>query len=110
MAKPITTTDARFRFDVLNAEGAVLVDFYADWCRPCQLLGPILDELAADWEDRVKIVKVNVERNPGLTKTYEIQSLPTLVLFEGGAEQVRLVNVIRRAAIEKHLAAVGLAA
>ncbi|MPY95801.1 MAG: thioredoxin fold domain-containing protein [Acidimicrobiia bacterium] len=110
MTKPTTTTDARFRFDVLNAEGPVLVDFFADWCPSCQRISPTLDELAADWEGRLKVVKVDVERNPAMTKAHGIQSMPTLVLFEGGEEQARFVNVIRRAAIEDRLAAVGLAA
>ena len=106
--KPITTTDARFRFDVLKATGPVLADFFADWCRPCQLLSPVLDDLAADWGDHLKVVKVDVERNPGTYKTYGIQSIPTLVLFDGGEERARFVNVIRRTAIEERLAAVGV--
>ena len=110
MTKPSSTTDARFRFDVLNADGPVLVDFYADWCPPCQRLSPILDELAADWAGHLKVVKVDVERNPAMTKAHAVQTLPTLVVFEGGEEQARFVNVIRRAAIEEHLAAEGLAA
>ena len=110
MTKPKNTTDARFRFDVLKAEGPVLVDFHADWCRPCQLLGPVLDELAAEWAGRLKIVKVDVERNPATYKAYGIQSIPTLILFDGGEERARFVNVIRRAAIEERLAEAGVSA
>ena len=70
MGKPSATTDARFRLDVLKANGPVLVDFYADWCRPCQLLSPLLDQLAAEWAGRLKVVKLDVERNPATYKTY----------------------------------------
>src|SRR3712207_4351809 len=108
MSKPRATTDARFRFDVLKATGPVLVDFHADWCRSCQLLSPVLDELAADWAGRLTVVKLDVERNPATYKAYGIQSIPTLILFEDGQERARFVNVIRRAAIEERLADVGL--
>jgi thioredoxin 1 len=109
-ARAIATTDARFRFDVLNTDGPVLVDFYADWCRPCQLLAPVLDELAADRAGQLEVVKVDVERNPGASKTYGIQSVPTLVLFDHGVEQARFVNVIRRAALDERLSEAGIPA
>jgi thioredoxin 1 len=100
MTRPRTTTDARFVFDVLRADGPVLVDFYADWCRSCQLLAPVLDELAEDWGDRVRIVKLDVEANQATAARYGVKSIPTLVVFEHGEERDRMVNVIRRQAIE----------
>ena len=103
MTRPRTTTDGRFTFDVLRAEGAVLVDFHADWCRSCQLLDPVLDELAEAWGERIRIVKLDVETNPHTAARYGVRSIPTLVLFEDGEERDRLVNVIRRQAIEDRI-------
>jgi thioredoxin 1 len=103
MTRPRTTTDGRFTFDVLRAEGPVLVDFHADWCRPCQLLDPILDALAEAWGERIRVVKLDVETNPHTVGRYGVRSIPTLVLFGGGEERDRLVNVIRRQAIEDRI-------
>ncbi len=103
MTRPHTTTDGQFTFDVLRAQGPVLVDFHADWCRPCQLLDPVLDELAEEWGDRIRIVKLDVETNPHTAARYGVRSIPTLVLFDGGEERDRLVNVIRRQAIEDRI-------
>ena len=81
----------------------VLVDFHADWCRPCQLLDLVLDELAEAWGERIRIVKLDVETNPHTAARYGVRSIPTLVLFDGGEERDRLVNVIRRQAIEDRI-------
>ena len=102
-SRPRATTDARFTFEVLRADTPILVDFHADWCRSCQLLDPVLDDLAEDWGDRVRIVKLDVEANPHTADRYDVKSIPTLILFDGGEERVRLVNVIRRKAIEDRL-------
>lgn len=101
--RPHSTTDARFAFDVLRADTPTLVDFYADWCRSCQLLDPVLDELAADWGDRIRVVKLDVEANPHTAERYGAKGIPTLILFEAGEERDRMVNVIRRQAIEDRL-------
>lgn len=101
--RPRATTDARFTFDVLRADRPVLVDFHADWCRSCRLLDPVLDELAEAWGDRIRIVKLDVEANPHTAERYGVKGIPTLILFDGGEERDRLVNVIRRRAIEDRL-------
>ena len=103
MTTPRSTTDARFTFDVLRADRPVLVDFHADWCRSCQVLEPVLEELAEEWGDRVRIMKLDVEANPHTADRYGIKGIPTLILFDGGIEQERLVNVVRRKAIEERL-------
>ena len=103
MTRPRTTTDARFTFDVLRADAPVLVDFHADCRRSCQLLDPVLDELAEAWGERIRIVRLDVERNPATADRYDVKSIPTLVLFDGGEERDRLVNVIRRRTIEDRL-------
>ena len=103
MTRPRTTTDGRFTFDVVRVDTPTLVDFHADWCRSCQLLDPVLDELAEAWGERIRIVKLDVETNPHTAARYGVRSIPTLVLFDGGEERDRLVNVIRRQAIEDQL-------
>lgn len=102
--KASVTTDARFRFDVLRSELPVLVEFGADWCRPCQLIAPVLDELAAAWAERIQVVKIDVERDSSTAQRYGVQSLPTLIYFHRGEEIDRLIGVIRRQAIEDHIA------
>lgn len=108
-SKPIRTTDGRFAFVVLRQDGPVLVDFYASWCPSCQHLEPVLDELARDWAGLVRIVKLDVERNRATADRYGVRGIPTLILFQGGVEQHRLVNIVKRQRIEEglgdHLAA-----
>jgi thioredoxin 1 len=78
-------TDASFADEVLASELPVLVDFWAEWCPPCHRLAPVLDELAAEYEGRVRIVKVDTDANPETTRAYGIMSMPTLTMFRGGA-------------------------
>jgi thioredoxin 1 len=77
-------TDASFADDVLASDLPVLVDFWAEWCPPCHRLAPVLDELAAEYAGRARIVKVDVDANPRLTRTYGILAMPTLSMFHGG--------------------------
>lgn len=94
--KVTPTTDSRFTFDVLRHDGPVLVDFHAPWCRTCQLLEPVLEELAPTWAAPLRIVSVDIERHPSAAQRHQIQSIPTLMLFDHGIEQDRLINVVRR--------------
>ncbi|MCL2407708.1 MAG: thioredoxin [Defluviitaleaceae bacterium] len=82
MAKIITT--AEFTAEVLESNVPVLVDFYADWCGPCKMLAPTLDELAADFEGRAKIVKINVDNDKPLAQEYGVRSIPALKFFKDG--------------------------
>jgi thioredoxin 1 len=82
-----------FDEEVLTAETPVLVDFWAPWCGPCRMLGPIIDELADDYQGKVKIGKVNVDDNPDLAASFSISSIPTLVLFKDGKEVKKIIGV-----------------
>ena len=79
-----TVTDQNFASDVLGASGPVLVDFWAEWCGPCRMIAPALDEISGALGDKVKIVKLNVDENPNIAAKYGIMSIPTLLLFKNG--------------------------
>ena len=75
---------SNFEADVIGAEGAVVVDFWAEWCGPCRAIAPVLDELSTELAGKVKIVKLNVDDNPGIASQYGVRSIPTMILFKGG--------------------------
>ena len=77
-------TDASFVDDVLNQKGVVVVDFWAPWCGPCKAIGPVIDELAEEFEGKVVIAKMNVDDNPATPGKFGIRAIPTLILFKGG--------------------------
>ncbi|RTL44781.1 MAG: thioredoxin [Candidatus Melainabacteria bacterium] len=79
-----STSDALFDTDVLKAKEPVLVDFYATWCPPCKRMAPIVDEVAEQFQGKVKVLKVNIDENPGLARALGIESIPTLVVFKDG--------------------------
>lgn len=77
-------SDSSFEADVLKADVPVLVDFWAPWCGPCKAIGPMIDELAAEYDGRIKVTKMNVDENPATPGKYGIRAIPTLILFKGG--------------------------
>jgi thioredoxin 1 len=77
-------TDATFAADVLQSDKVVLVDFWAEWCAPCRKVNPLLEELTDAWGDKVEIVKLDIDANPEVTRTYQIMSVPTLTVFKDG--------------------------
>ena len=82
-------SDESFKNDVLDSSGAVLVDFWAEWCGPCRMVGPILDEIAAEYAGKLTIAKVNIDENPMTPNEYAVRGIPTMILFKDGREIAR---------------------
>ena len=89
----LTFTDANFDQEVLRSEVPVLVDFWAEWCGPCKMIGPILDEIAEEYSGRVKIGKVNIDQEQGLATEYGVRAIPTLLLFHQGQVADQMVGL-----------------
>jgi len=85
-------TDREFDEVVLRSVTPVLVDFWAEWCVPCHMLSPLVEEIGREKADRLKVAKVNVDENPDVTKQFDIMSIPTLILFRDGEEKARIVG------------------
>ncbi len=93
MANLAEFTDQNFEAEVLQAEQPVLVDFWAPWCGPCRQLGPIVEQVAQEYEGRVKVGKLNVQDNPATAQKYNVMSIPLLVLFKGGQPVQQLLGL-----------------
>ncbi len=98
------TTEQSFTTDVLEAQVPVLVDFYADWCAPCKAQTPILDTLAQDFSGELDVVKVDIDKAPGLAQTFGVRSIPTLILFKNGEAQATRVGVQTQPQLQKLVA------
>ena len=82
MSKPVAVTDATFDDEVLKSDKPVLVDFWAEWCGPCRMIGPIVEEMAGEYDGKAKIAKVDVDSNPQISMKFGIRSIPTLLIFQ----------------------------
>lgn len=82
-----------FKQEVLKSEKPVLVDFYADWCGPCQMMGPVIEKIAEELDGKAKVGKINVDENPDVAIEYNVMSIPTLIIFKEGKEVKRFVGV-----------------
>jgi thioredoxin 1 len=106
MAKPADVTDQTFEVEVINADVPTLVDFWAPWCGPCRMVAPIVEELAGEYDGRVKFVKLNTDENPAVSGRYGIRSIPTLLVFKDGEVKGQIVGFRPKSELKNRLDAV----
>ncbi|CAO1654460.1 thioredoxin [Salinibacterium sp. NSLL150] len=104
MSAATEVTDANFEELVINSKDTIMVDFWAEWCGPCRAVGPILDQIASENSDKIKIVKLNVDDNPQMAMKYQITSIPAMKVFKGGEVVKTVIGAKPKPAIEADLA------
>ncbi len=103
MAKPVHVTEQSFDQEVVKAETPVLVDFWAEWCGPCRLIAPIVEDFAREYEGKLKVAKVDVDDNQNLAMKFSIMSIPTLGVFKGGELVERIVGYMPKAELKRRV-------
>ncbi|MFM7314851.1 MAG: thioredoxin [Cyanobium sp.] len=104
MSSAAAVTDASFDQDVLKSDVPVLVDFWAPWCGPCRMVAPIVDEIAKEFEGRIKVFKLNTDENPNVASQYGIRSIPTLMLFKDGQKVDTVVGAVPKTTLSNTIA------
>lgn len=103
MSKPVDINDNNFKQEVLNADKPVLVDFWADWCGPCKMVAPVVKDIAKEYEEQVKVCKLNVDEAQSTAADYGVRSIPTLILFENGKVKDKVVGYAPKAKLVQKL-------
>jgi thioredoxin 1 len=104
MAKAIEITDSNFE-EILLSEQPILVDFWAEWCGPCKMIGPIVEELAGEYEGKAVIGKLDVDANPDLTRKFGVRSIPTLLIFKGGEVVDKQIGAVPKSVLSQKIEA-----
>ena len=103
MAHPIDITDNSFNAEVVQSDTPVLVDFWAEWCGPCKMIAPIVEELAEEFGDKIKFTKLDVDTNPQSAMNFGIRGIPTLLIFNGGKPVETVVGAVPKSVLKKKL-------
>jgi thioredoxin 1 len=103
MSSAEQVTDSTFKQEVLDSQVPVLVDFWAPWCGPCRMVAPVVDEISAQYEGQLKVVKVNTDENPNVASQYGIRSIPTLMIFKGGQKVDMVVGAVPKTTLANTL-------
>src|SRR5713101_7056858 len=103
MVTPVTITTSSFEHDVLHVPGPVLLDFWAPWCGPCRLIGPVVEELATQYAGQLKVGKLNVDEHPEIAQRYGISGIPALLFFEQGQVVDTVVGAVPKGVLQKHV-------
>ncbi len=101
--KIVHTSDSSFETDVLQSDKAVLIDFWAEWCGPCKMIAPLIDEAADEYAEKLAVVKLNIDENPNTAQKFGIRSIPTLMIFKDGAPQAQKLGAMSKSQLNEFL-------